>query len=182
MTQLNLAQRIVALNLALQESHLAYAFGGAIALAFCVGEPRTTRDIDVNVFVAPDDAQAVLSALPETVTTSRLDLENLLTKGQQRLDWQGTPLDVFLNVHQFHREQAKRIRWVPFAGVTIPVLAPESLAVFKAMFNRPKDWVDIAEMIRFSGTDWTAVQTALTELVGKDDPRITRLEVALADQ
>ena len=58
MTNLNLAQRISALRDVLDASQLDYAFGGAIALAFCVGEPRTTRGIDVNVFVSPTEAQA----------------------------------------------------------------------------------------------------------------------------
>lgn len=175
MSKLSLAQRITALSDALDESQLVYAFGGAIALAFCVGEPRTTRDIDVNVFVSPSDAQAVLDALPNTVARTKTDLERLLRDGQQRLDWQGTPLDIFLNVHDFHRDQANRIRRVPFADGTIPVLAPEALAVFKAMFNRPKDWIDIGEMLRFPGTDWAAVTTALVNLVGEDDPRSERL-------
>ena len=179
MSNLNLAQRITALSDALDHSGLDYAFGGAIALAFCVGEPRTTRDIDVNVFVAPEDARIVLDALPRTVDQSEVDCEQLIAEGQRRLDWQGTPLDIFLNVHDFHRAQAGRARRVPFADGTIPVLAPETLAVFKAMFDRPKDWIDIAEMVRFSGTDWADVTTALTDLVGQDDPRSTRLRAVL---
>jgi hypothetical protein len=161
---------------------LDYAFGSAIALAFCVGEPRTTRGIDVNVFVAPTEAQAVLDALPSTVDRNKNDLERLLRDGQQRLNWQGTPLDIFLNVHDFHREQATRIRRVPFADGTIPVLAPEALAVFKAMFDRPKDWIDISEMLRFPGTDWVAVTTALVNLVGEEDPRSERLRSLLLER
>jgi len=179
MSSLNLAQRITALADALDRSGLEYAFGGAIVLAFCVGEPRTTRDIDVNVFVAPEDARMVLDVLPESVTQTTFDCEQLIAEGQRRLNWQGTPLDIFLNVHDFHRSQAARTRRVPFADGTIPVLAPEALAVFKAMFDRPKDWVDIAEMVRFSGTDWAAVTSALNDLVGEDDPRSTRLRSLL---
>lgn len=175
MSKLNLAQRITALSAALDRSELNYAFGGAIALAFCVGEPRTTRDIDVNVFVPPSAAKAVLDALPDSVVRKDADLERLIRDGQHRLDWDGTPLDIFLNVHEFHRQQATHTRRVPFADGTIPILAPETLAVFKAMFNRPKDWVDIGEMLRFPGTDWDSVSAALESLLGEEDARSERL-------
>jgi len=31
----------------------------------------------------------------------------------------------------------------------MPILAPEHLVVCKAVFGRPKDWLDIEEMIRW---------------------------------
>ena len=36
---------------------------------------------------------------------------------------------------------------MPFADDTVPILAPEHLAVCKAMFDRPKDWMDIEQML-----------------------------------
>jgi hypothetical protein len=47
-----LAQRLLAVHAALDDAGLPHAFGGAIALAYCTLEPRGTRDIDVNVFIA----------------------------------------------------------------------------------------------------------------------------------
>ena len=37
---------------------------------------------------------------------------------------------------------------MPFGDATIPILAAEHLIVCKAVFNRPKDWVDIDAMLR----------------------------------
>ena len=50
MTGLTLAQRILALEDAL--AGVPHAFGGALALAY-YAEPRTTVDIDLNVFLPP---------------------------------------------------------------------------------------------------------------------------------
>ena len=63
MTDLTLAQRIVALDRAL--AAIPHAFGGALALAY-YAEPRTTIDIDLNLFVPVDrypDVAAPLVAL-----------------------------------------------------------------------------------------------------------------------
>ena len=48
MSGLTLAQRVEAIDAALSE--LPHAFGGALALAY-YAEPRSTIDIDVNVFI-----------------------------------------------------------------------------------------------------------------------------------
>jgi hypothetical protein len=42
---------------------------------------------------------------------------------------------------------AEHSRPVGFGPVQIPILSPEHLIVCKAIFDRPKDWVDIEEMV-----------------------------------
>ena len=67
-------------------------------------------------------------------------------------------------------------RKVPFNGVTIPILGPEHLAVCKAMFDRPKDWLDIEQMlVATSPLDLEEIREWLERMVGKDDPRMSRL-------
>ena len=63
---------------------------------------------------------------------------------------------------------------MPFAGITIAVLAAEDLAVFKAMFDRPKDWVDIATMAEADALDAQVAADRLADLLG-DDERVDRL-------
>jgi hypothetical protein len=46
-----LGERLLAVHEALDQAELPHAFGGAIALGYCVVEPRGTRDLDVNVFL-----------------------------------------------------------------------------------------------------------------------------------
>jgi hypothetical protein len=84
-------------------------------------------------------------------------------------------VDVFLNTTEFHEEVATRVRWEPFAGTALPFLACEDLAVFKAFFNRTKDWADL-EAMREAGTlDVPAVAGVLATFLGGDDDRIARL-------
>ena len=46
-----LGERLLAVHDALDGAGMPHAIGGAIALGYCVVEPRGTRDLDVNVFV-----------------------------------------------------------------------------------------------------------------------------------
>jgi len=54
------------------------------------------------------------------------------------------------------------------------VLCAEDLAVFKAMFDRPKDWVDITTMIESNALDVEVAAQRLAGLLG-DDARVGRL-------
>ena len=163
-----LAARLLAVHDGLDAADLPHAFGGAIALGYCVSDPRGTTDMDVNVFVAPRRAEEVVRALPAQVTAKPNDLDVLHRDGQVRLRWDNTPVDLFLAVHEFHHTVADRVRKVPFEGVDIPVLDCVSLAVFKAFFNRPKDWIDIANMVK-AGLDVPATVRRLEEFLGADD-------------
>jgi hypothetical protein len=70
----------------------------------------------------------------------------------------------------------KGVRRVPFAGITLPILAPEHLAVCKAMFDRRKDWLDLEKMTVAGELDLADVEAWLTRMVGANDPRCQRLE------
>jgi hypothetical protein len=170
-----LAEKIVAIHTALADADLPHAFGGALALAFHVGEPRGTRDVDVNVFVDPTRTGTVFDALPPTITRGERDEREATERGQVRLFWDETPVDLFLSTHPFHDEAAARIVDVPFEGTTIPVLGASDLAVFKAFFDRTQDWADIEAMLRAGTIDVPRVLGWLVELLGADDPRVARL-------
>jgi hypothetical protein len=65
-------------------------------------------------------------------------------------------------------------------GHSVPFLACFDLAVFKAFFNRTKDWADLEEM-RDAGTlDAARVTAALLPYLGADDERVAAL-ARLAD-
>jgi len=46
--------------------------------------------------------------------------------------------------------------------------------LFKALFDRPKDWVDIATVVDAGAVDRGQVRDGLIALVGTDDPRVAR--------
>ncbi|MBM3683668.1 MAG: hypothetical protein FJW83_03855 [Actinobacteria bacterium] len=171
----SLVDRVRAIAAALDDAAIEWAIGGALALAYATEEPRGTRDIDVNVFVEASDAARVFTALPAGVVYGEADVRAALADDQVRLWWDDTPIDVFFAASPFHLEVATRRRTVPFAGSSIRILAPEDLAVFKAMFDRPKDWVDIDEMAASGTLDRAVCTQRLAVLLGPDDPRVARI-------
>lgn len=174
-----LADRLLAVHDGLESAAVPHAFGGAIALAYCTEEPRGTRDVDVNVFVDTSAMDLVLGALPTDVAHDAASEALIRRDGQVRLWWDDTPVDVFFDVHDFHRQVPFGIRSVPFAGRTIPVLGCSDLVVFKVMFNRTKDWADIEEVVAAGALDAVATLGWVVRLLGADHPSIARLEALL---
>jgi hypothetical protein len=172
---LGLPAKIVEIHRALDGAGIAHAFGGALALAWCTQRARGTIDIDVNLFVGEDATDEVLAGLPPDVTWSDDDRALLRRDGQARLWWGTTPVDVFLSTTPFHTQAAGRVRLEPFAGAEVPFLGCDDLAVFKAFFNRTKDWADLEEMQAAGTLDVERVVGVLARYLGPTDDRIPRL-------
>ena len=174
-----LVEKVLAIDDSLREAAIPHAFGGALALAFHIEEPRATRDIDVNVFAPTAQARDVFDALPPQVTWTSKDVARVVEVGQIRLFWDDNPVDLFFSTHAFHDRAASQIVEVPFAGSTLPVLGATELAVFKAFFNRTKDWADIEEMLQAETVDVHRALGWLVDLLGADDERLTRFRSRL---
>lgn len=170
-----LVEKLFEIHDSLSEAGLAHAFGGAIALAYCVEEPRGTRDLDVNIFVDASRAESVLASLPDGVRIREKEIAEALRDGQTRLDWDGTPIDVFLNNLPFHESVAASVIWVRLEGRDVPVLDCASLAIFKAFFDRTKDWADIEAIATATPEDIEEAAITLADLVGEDDRAYRRL-------
>jgi hypothetical protein len=177
---MTLPERLVALHRALARRRIPHAFGGAIALAYWTLDPRATSDIDVNVFLPASDAARALRALPPEVVQPEGTAEAIARDGQIRLWWDETPIDLFFDTVPVHDDAARHRRRVAFARAQIPVLGPVELAVFKAMFDRTRDWADIEEMLAAGTLDLDAVRQTLLTLLEAGDPRLARLEAAAA--
>jgi hypothetical protein len=176
----SLVEKVVALHTALDAGKVPHAIGGALALAY-YAEPRATIDVDLNVFVPTERWPVVRDALSPLGVTVDTDLAALERDGQVRLWWDRNPVDLFFSYDPFHDEMKKATRRVPFAETTIPVLAPEHLAVCKAMFNRPKDWIDIEQiLVATAPLDVPEIEVWLESMVGERDQRLARLREILA--
>lgn len=173
---MRLVDRIVAVCDSLERADISWALGGALALAYATNEPRGTRDIDVNVFIGAGDARAVFEALPDGVVFTDADVAEAAIRDQVRLWWDATPIDVFFAADPFHFDVGQRCRSVPFEGRPIKVLAAEDLAVFKALFDRTKDWADIEAMVESNAVDVQLAADRLSGLVGAD-ARVVRLRM-----
>lgn len=165
--------KVLALHAALDD--LPHAFGGALALAWCTAQARGTLDVDVNVFVSPTDVDHVTAALPAGVAVTEAGVEQLRRDGQTRLWWDRTPVDLFLNTTAFHEQVAERVVRREFGGRRVPFLACADLAVFKAFFNRTKDWADLEAMAENGSLDFEAIAGVLATYLGPDDPRLRKV-------
>ena len=173
---MTLAERILVLHRALAAAEVPHAFGGAIALAYWTLDPRGTGDIDINVFVPAQECAAVLRELPAGIAQPPATHDAIVHDGQVRLWWDETPVDLFFDYAPVHADAARHHQTVPFAGASIPVLGPVELAVFKAMFDRTRDWADLEAMVAAGTLDVDSVAVGLREMLGKDEARLSRLE------
>lgn len=171
-----LSSKIVAVHEMLDSMCVPHQFGGAIALAW-YRSPRATTDIDLNVTLSPGEAEPVLGALSYLgVNVSESDRVAIERDGQARLDWDGSYLDVFFATLDLHQEMATRSREVPFGPVRIPILSPEHLIVCKAIFDRPKDWVDIEEIVGWgTKVEFAIILRWIDELLGAGSAQHDRL-------
>jgi hypothetical protein len=129
----------------------------------------------VNFFWPVEDCAVALAALPDGVEQPDGTLEAIARDGQRRLWWEGTPVDLFFDYLPIHVDAARNAQVVEFAGAAIPILGPVELTVFKAVFDRTRDWADIEAMAAAHTVDFSAVTTALRTLVAADDRRLARL-------
>jgi hypothetical protein len=179
MTELPLAEKVVAIDGALDEARIPHAFGGALAAAY-YAEPRATIDIDVNVFVPTgsiDEINFALAPLGVDPLESEEDRVALERDGQCRIWWGDTALDLFFSYDEVHEAMQEGARRVPFGGEELEVLGPEHLVVCKASFDRAKDWIDIEQILVASEQfDVSEVDRWLQRLVGANDRRKQRFD------
>jgi hypothetical protein len=171
----SLPEKILALHDRLARARIAHAFGGALALAY-YAEPRSTIDIDINVFLAPA-AYATVEAALTPLGVREIDQSTVQRDGQWRSRWGRTPIDLFFAYDEIHQAMRRQTRTVPFGEDRLPILAPEHLVVCKALFDRPKDWLDIEQILLCTeDLDTPEIRRWLDRTVGRDDHRRLRFE------
>lgn len=149
-------QKILAVHRTLAAAGVPHAIGGAVALGL-YGAPRETVDIDVNIFLGVEGREEL------------------------RLDWEETHVHLFFSFDELHEAMPAAVREVPFAGTTIPLVAPEHLIVRKAMLDREKDRPDIEALLAAnSGLDLFEIEIWVRRLGGAEDSRIFRLQERFA--
>jgi hypothetical protein len=176
MSEPSLPEKIVAIHELLTRTKIPHAFGGALALAY-YAEPRATIDVDLNLFVAPSTYPDIERDLARIGVGDGVEPQVVERDGQCRLRWGNTPIDLFFAYDALHDAMRRASRSEHFGETKIPILAPEHLLVCKAIFNRPKDWLDIEQMlVCVDDLDLAEVRSWLDRIVGADDPRRERLD------
>lgn len=169
------SEKIVALRDVLEANSVPYAFGGAVAL-FYYRDPRSTIDIDVNIFLSPErrsEVDGLLSGL-YPLDTEKFDADVGMT-AQTRSLWGSTYIDLFFSNTEFHESMAQRVQRYPFLDTEINVLTAEDLLVCKVLYDRPKDWVDIEAVAKNRDLDAGYIRSWVGEFLPDDDPRLARV-------
>jgi predicted nucleotidyltransferase len=138
---------------ALREAGIQFLLIGGVGS--CVfGRDRGTQDIDV--FVRPENAENVLSALAARGFRTKKEYEHWLYKA-----WKDDVLvDVIFRSSRdilLDQEMLDRARMVTFRGREVPVAPPEDLIVMKAVAaseDTPRYWYDAIAMIAQTELDW----------------------------
>jgi hypothetical protein len=168
----SLTDKFVRVHQRLAGAGIPHAIGGGLAQAY-YGEPRVTIDIDVNVFTSVAGWPEVRDALRPEGIDIEVNLDDLASDKEVRLGWHRNDVHVFFSHDQLHAAMPTGVRRLPFAGETIPVVAPEHLVTRKALLDRPKDWIDIeAILVATSDLDRAEVESWIRRLTGPDDSRL----------
>ena len=170
-----IAQRIAA---AMDAEGQAYALGGAIALGYW-GEARGTVDVDVTVFLSPDEPSTCIYLMQRIgceVVSSAAAAESIREHGFFRTEFDDVRVDVFLPSIDFYELARQRSKRVNLGDQSVVVWDAETLCVFKMMFIRRKDVADVEQMMRTqkSALDRQWIRDHLVDLYGERDPRIAQ--------
>ena len=179
---LALDEKVVELERGFGAARIPHAFGGAIALAY-YAVPRGTHDVDVNLFVPASELERVLAVLEPLGVAAPAEAarHQLARDGQLRVFWDTTPLDLFFSYDALHDACRERRRQVAFPGERIAILSAEDLAIFKVLFAREKDWIDLRELLFAQGERFERDYALgwLERILAPDDERLARFRSLL---
>lgn len=169
---------------ALEAAQVRYALGGALALGVW-GFPRATVDVDLDVFVGEERWGEVLDTLARA--GCQVGRESAIASARERGDFRAhfgpMRVDVFVPSIPFYESVSKRRREGVLEGRAAWFLSPEDLTVFKLLFYRPKDLLDVERLVAATGPSFERayVREALAEILGTGDPRLDRWDRLLRD-
>ena len=167
---------------ALDAGGIPYAVGGAIAFGVWA-DPRGTYDVDINLFIDHPALDAALDVLTtagvefDRVAARQADADGDVIVGR----FGGMRIDLFTPSIPFAWEAARTVRRVTGPNTSVNYLAPEAMAVFKLLFVRPKDLVDLEKLVVVPGRDLDTayVRKWLVEMMGEDDERVVAWDALL---
>jgi hypothetical protein len=167
-----LASRFAA---ALDAAELPYAIGGAIAFGLWA-EPRGTHDVDINLFVEPAQLDRALDVLIGAgLEIDRARAHQADSEGQVLIGYaDGLRIDLFTPSIPFSWEAMKTRKRQHGVSGDAYYLSAEAISVFKLLFFRPKDILDLEKLVAIQGKGLDAhyVRRWLVEMMGESDPRV----------
>ncbi|MBL8949818.1 MAG: hypothetical protein JNK82_03515, partial [Myxococcaceae bacterium] len=136
----------------LEAAKLPYAIGGALAYGR-YGIPRATHDVDVNAFVDASRLGEVIAALERSgvVLDAARAERHSADEGMFIGHLDGMRIDVFMPSIDFSWEAMRTRVRLPVGDEQFWFLSAEALSVFKLLFFRGKDIVDLERLVAVYG-------------------------------
>lgn len=138
--------------------------------------PRATRDIDCTVFVPTDGLDPALAAIVAAGCTVDRDRakQDAAARGEFQANLGDIHVDVFVPAIPFYAEAERRRVQVDFAGRRIWIWSAEVVCVFKLLFFRSKDQLDLENLVRWGppGLDRAFVRAQIADMMGEADERV----------
>lgn len=140
------------------------------------GNPRTTQDIDISLFVGFGNEEPFIDRLLQHFNARISDPKEFAEVSRVLLlqDSNGIPIDVALAALPIEEEMIERSKSFSVGkGKSLQVIAPNDLIAVKAFANRDRDWVDISDLVtrQDKNVDWphifqcVDVMCQLTDLI-----------------
>lgn len=167
-----------------ESQHWHYCFIGGIALQRW-GEPRETVDVDLTLLTNFSGEERYIRVLMQHFTPRVPDAERFALSSRVLLlrARSGVGLDIALGGLPFEASVVARSSVFQFRpGLALRTCSAEDLVVLKAFADRPKDWVDIENiLIRHADIlDWDYVVQQLRPLAeAKEAPQLVDRLIAL---
>jgi hypothetical protein len=148
------------------------------------GVPRGTVDVDLNLFLPAGEVDAAVAAFVTLGITVDLEQARAASRrdGMFVTTYGGMRVDVFTASIGFAWEaQRTRVRHA-IEGRSAWFLSAEALAVFKLLFFRGKDLVDLERLVAVQERrlDTSYVRRHVVEMMGADDPRVAKWDEIVA--
>jgi hypothetical protein len=140
------------LGLALDSAGVRYAIGGALALGVW-SDPRGTYGVDINLFVD----RAHLDFALDVLEAAGLQIDRAAARVADLAGdvivcrYRGMRVDLFTPSIPFAWEAGRTLRRVAGPAGAHNYLSPEAIAIFKLLFYRPKDVVDVERLLVVQG-------------------------------
>jgi len=154
----------------LDGSGIQAVFVGGIAGA-ALARARVTRDVDLLAALPQDGLEGLPATLgpfglavraPDAISRARRSAILPLRHAASGLD-----IDVLIAVAPFHQEVIAAGSWADYHGVQLRLPRVEDLLIMKALAGRPKDQIDIVEILEFcgdAGVDLARVRRSVAEV------------------
>jgi predicted nucleotidyltransferase len=135
--------------------NLPYAIMGGIAVR-AHGIPRPTYDVDFTLAVPRERLAAIQErgyTIPEQYSRGWVDDVGgmPLVKVRLYLEGRGIDADVFLAETDFQQEVLARRIKAEVEGRRLDVVTPEDLILFKLVASRPRDLIDVQDVLFMQG-------------------------------